>query len=57
MASFYKRLQVVPDEAFQRKDSIVNDRIIGDQSEGELHPVDLEEIHTVEDAIKSVLSE
>ena len=57
MASFYKRLQVVPDEAFQRKDSLINPKIMNSNFEGDLHPVDLKEISTVDDAIKSVLDE
>ena len=57
MASFYKRLQVVPDQAFQRKDSVVNHKIMENTFDGDLHSVDLKKILTVEDAIKSVLNE
>ena len=57
MASFYKRLQVVPDKAFQRKDSVVNHKIMENKFDGDLHPIDLKKILTVEDAIQSVLCE
>ena len=57
MGSFYRRLQVVPDEKFQSKETIVRKRELKPQVKAALEKRDLNEIHTMEDAIRSILNE
>ena len=57
MGSFYRRLQVVPDEKFQGKETIVRKRELKPSVKTEVEKRNLSEIHTAEDAIFSVLKE
>ncbi|MCI5647999.1 MAG: GTP pyrophosphokinase [Fusicatenibacter sp.] len=57
MGSFYRRLQAVPDEEFQGKETIVRKRELKPSVKTEVEKRDLSEIRTAEDAIASVLKE
>lgn len=56
MASFYRRLQSVPDEAFQGKKSMVDAHREFEQYRKQADRVKLDEIETVQDAIHAVIS-
>ena len=57
MGSFYRRLQVVPDEKFQSKETIVRKRELKPQVKAAVEKRDLNEIHTMDDAVWSILKE
>ena len=58
MGSFYRRLQVVPDEKFQSKETIVRKRELKPQEvKAAVEKRDLNEIHTMDDAVWSILKE
>lgn len=57
MASFYRRLQDVPGDAFLDKKSMVNVRREYETHETQVGCVELEKIETVQDAIDSILAE
>lgn len=57
MASFYRRLQDVPGDAFLDKKSMVDVRREYETHETQVGCVELEKIETVQDAIDSILAE
>ena len=57
MASFYRRLQDVPGDAFLDKKSMVDVRREYETHETQVGCVELENIETVQDAIDSILAE
>ena len=57
MGSFYRRLQVVPDEKFQGKETVVKNRELRTKLKPTLERTNLDSIHTIEDALNSVLHE
>ena len=57
MASFYRRLQDVPGDAFLDKKSMVDVRREYETHETQVGRVELEEIKTAQDAINSILAE
>ena len=57
MGSFYRRLQAVPDEKFQSKETIVRKRELKPQVKAAVEKRDLNEIHTMDDAVWSILKE
>ena len=57
MASFYRRLQDVPGDAFLDKKSMVDVRREYETHETQVGRIELEKIETVQDAIDSILAE
>ena len=57
MASFYRRLQDVPGDAFLDKKSMVDVRREYETHETQVGRAELEKIETVQDAIDSILAE
>lgn len=57
MGAFYRRLQVVPDEKFQAKETVVKRRELRPKIKQTIEKTNLETIHTTEDAISSILRE
>ena len=57
MGSFYRRLQVVPDEKIQSKETIVRKRELKQQVKAAVEIRDLNEFHTMDDAVWSILKE
>lgn len=57
MGSFYRRLQDVPDEKFRAKETVVRERKLRPKIKSTVERTDLESIHTMEDAVNSILQE
>ncbi len=57
MGSFYRRLQEVPGEAFPAKETVVRKRRLHMKVKPAVEKADLESVHTVEDAVNSILRE